>query len=204
MEINNMYKDCSELPIFNFFEILNNNDYKFLLRKKYRKKEIDEELGFKLREHFKSILAEYNHLTDNKKLLRRYNEELRIEFMEYRYNITSKLISLYVETGEFEILLIIKDLGWQLNSAKDVLDQLTRIRKNLIGLKNKVKIAKANFIKKYGNKREKTSKFDLEKQCVNLEVGIPLPYKINMYKDSIKRFVQYNNILEAKISKNNG
>jgi len=205
MLLDKVYADCSELPIFNFFKIIDENDYKYLFKENIDKVYIDDFLNQKLHAHFKKILAEYNGLTKNDKLIKEYQAKFHIDFLEFRYNITNKCISLYMQTNSFEVVLLLKELGWQINSAKDVISQVLVIKKRLLGIKNQIKIAKSNFVNKYGNKKSKTeTSTDVEKMCISLEVGIPLSYKINIYEDSIKRFIHYSSILERKNTKQNG
>lgn len=203
MNKDNIYKDCSEIPIFNFFELVKEKDLQLLLRPGHDLKDFDVN---ELSQVVIDMLREYNAITDNTKLMREYQDKLDIEYYEARYNMSKKIISLYLEHNEIEVLLLLKDLQWQLNELESIGPQLKRIQRNLIGLSNKIKIKKANFVKKY--KRtvgDENDSSDLEKQILYLESSIPLHYKIDIYTDSIKRFVYWNEILENKNKQlNNG
>lgn len=193
-----MYKNCSEIPIFNFFEIIKTKDFSLLLEEGENLSDFKDE---ELYDVLMNIMIEYNALTDNKKLMQEYKSKLDIEYLEAKYNLTKELIAMYVESDSIEVLLTLKRFNWQIDTTKDIKPQLDRILKNLIGLKNQINIKKANFIKKFKKEHRKNNdhpNFDLEKAIISLEIGIPLNYKIDVYKDSIKRYVFWSKALEDK------
>lgn len=203
MKDKRLYLNCYELPIWNFFEIIKTEDLSLLVRKN---KDVDK---FKKEDLFlvlTDIIKEYNELTDNNDLIREYRSKLDIELLEYRYNITKKILQLYLETESIEVLLTLKELQWVIDTAKPINPQIKRINANLIGIKNKINIAKSKFINKFKKEQKKDNpNFNLEESIVYLEINIPLNYKINTKKDSIGRFIAWNKAIENKNKKiNNG
>lgn len=191
-----MYKNCSEIPIFNFFEVIKTKDFSLLLKEGEDIKDFKEEDLFEV---LLNIMVEYNALTENKKLMQEYTQRLDIEYMEAKYNLTKELISMYHECGDPEVLTVLKGFNWSIDLSKELKPQLDRILRNLVGLKNQIGIKKANFVKRFKkDTKEQNPNFDLERAIVHLETGIPLSYKIDVYKDSIKRYVYWVKILEQK------
>lgn len=191
-----LYKDCSELPMFNFFEIVETRDLSLLVKKKKHLKEFSEE---ELINRLIEIIQEYNEITANTELLREGKAKIDVEFMEMRYNVSKKILSLYLETEAIEVLLTLRDLQWTIDPEKPINPQIARINKSLMGIKNKINIQKSRFLLKF--KKEKTRdnpNFDLQEQVLNLEINLPLNYKVDIYKDSIKKFVLWNEILSKK------
>lgn len=192
-----LYNNCSELPMHNFFELIKNKDLSFLVKKKNKAELFSED---ELQNKLIDIISEYNELTDNTDILREGKSKLNIEFLEMRYNLTKKILSLYLESEAIEVLLTLKDLQWSIDITKPFNPQIARINKALIGLKNKINIEKSKFIKKFKKeeKQNTTPNFDLQEQVLKLEINLPLNYKVNIYKDSIKKYVLWNDILEKK------
>lgn len=191
-----MYTNCSKLPIFNFFELLKTKDLSLLLEEGEKIKDFDDK---ELLDVMFNIMTEYNSITENKKLMQEYKQTLDIEFLEVKYNLSKELISLYNNDNQIDFLIALKEFDWKINLNDPIKPQLDRIIKSLVGLKNKINIRKINFVKKF--KREhnnNTTNFDLDQAVVNLEVGIPLSYKIDIHKDSIKKYVYLVKSLENK------
>lgn len=191
-----MYNNCAKIPIYNFFELIKTKDFKLLLEDG---ESIDDYKDDYLMSVMIDILTEYNALTNNKKLMQEYTQKLNIEYLEAKYNISKEIISLYHENPEIDFLIALKEFGWIIDLNGDIKKQLDRILKNLIGLKNKINIRKSNFVKKFRKQNnETTPNFDIERAVINLEVGIPLSYKIDIYKDSIKKYIYWVESLENK------
>ena len=196
MQNKNLYKDCSELPIFNFFELVRTKDFKFLFKKEVNLDKYYEEELFKL---LMDIFLEYNEITENKKLLQELQAKLDIEYMQARYEISKHLLSIYLETGDINVLFGLKEFKWIIDTSKNIMPQVKRITKSLIGLKNQINIKKINFVKRFQKQTKETQpNFNLDRSIISLEVGIPLNYKINVHKDSIKRYVYWHKALEDK------
>lgn len=192
-----MYKKCSEIPIFNFFELIKSRDPIHL----FKSGEIPEDISTEeLSNAVSELLTEYNELTKNTALMREYRDHLDIEYLEAKYNFSKMLIALYLDHGEIEIITAINRFDWGIKRDQPLLPQLEALTKKLIGVKNQLKIKKANFIKKYRRNKteEQPTNFNLQKQIIYLETGIPLSYKINIHEDSIERFVYWNEVLESK------
>jgi hypothetical protein len=191
-----MYKNCSEIPIYNFFEVIKTRDFKLLLEDGDDPADFEEE---HLAQTLIDIMNEYNGLTDNRKLMQEYRSRLDIDYLEARYHMTKELISMYNEFEAIEIFMALADWNWKVNPEDKINPQLDRIIKNLVGIKNQINIKKANFKNRFGKKKDDAPPtFDLEESIINLEIGIPLSYKINIYKDSIKRYVFWTKALDQK------
>jgi len=189
------YTNCSELPIYNFFEFAETKDSNFL--KVNKKNEVG---GDKLAKAAFDILCEYNALTDNKKLIKKYKEQINVEYLEAKYYAAKKILSLYIDTLDINVLLLIKEFGFPIDTAKLIMPQIKRISRSLLGIKNRLKIHKVKLekINLKTLKEVDDSKGDIEKNCMYLEAGIPLSYRIDIYKDSIKKYIYWNQILESK------
>jgi hypothetical protein len=193
-----VYNSCSNIPIFNFFELVKTKDFSLLFEDGIVPEGVTEE---DLAHAVSEILTEYNELTKNSALMREYRDNFEIEYLEAKYNFSNLLIAMYIEYEDVEIIYTINRFGWDLNTDTSLMPQLDALKRQLIGIKNQLKIKKSRFIKLYRKNKEEGSEptnFNLQKQIIYLETGIPLNYKIDIYKDSVERFVYWNEILENK------
>lgn len=191
-----IYKNCSEIPISNFFKLLETGDLALLFKEPKDFEKSQEEKLFKI---FSDIVMEYHELTSNDKFVQQRKAEFDIEYLEFRYNMTKQLLSIYNETEELEVLILLKELNWKINLEADPVGQLKHIVKNLIGLKNRIKIKKSAYRRKYKTEAQKsTPNFKLEDQLIELEVGIPLSFRIDPDTDTISRYIKWMSILEQK------
>lgn len=198
MPSKDIYTSCSDIPIYNFFELIETKNFDLL----YKKSGVGGEKydDAKLSDIFSNILLEYHELTKNNEILREKKEKFDIELMEYRYNLTKELISMYLNTGIVDFVSLLNELGWSIDTEKNVIDQLNAIPNKLKGLKNQLNIKKINFVKRFKKQHEPSPppNFNLQKQLINLEIGIPLSFKIDMFTDTMERFIFWNEILDNK------
>ena len=195
MKKNSLYQGCRDLPISNFFGLLESNDLSLLV-KEGSITDFEEE---QLHEKFLEITKEYHELKQNQALLDELKAKFNISFLEYEYEITKELIRIYNKTEEYGALLVLNEMKWNIKFDKDIEPQLKSITHRLKGIKNQIKIKKSNFVRKYQKKYKATTpNFNLDRQLIELEIGIPLNYKIDPEKDSISKYVHWLNILEEK------
>lgn len=187
---------CSELPIYNFFKVVEDKDLSLLIKKKSKIEDFEEDELFNA---LTSIFKEYNELTDNRPLIKEFRSKLDIDFMEFRYHITKEILSLYVESESIDVLITLRELQWSIDTSKEINPQIERITKRLIGIKNQINISKARFVEQFQKKQKQDNpNFNLQKEILNLEINLPLSYKIDIHKDSIEKYVLWNKLLESK------
>jgi len=94
-----IYKSCSEIPIKNFFDLLDTGDLVHLLKKP---RQLNESEKKDLFDTFNDIVLEYHELTKNDKFVQQKKAEFDIEYLEFRYNLTKEIIRLYSKNKNIE------------------------------------------------------------------------------------------------------
>jgi len=200
----NIHKKCSTLSIYSFDRIVETNNLKYLIKDFDEDKEVSltSEQFDDLSIAFENISNEYNELIMNKKLVKNYKTRISILELEFLYDTTARVLKLFGETEEIEVLGLLVDLKWEFDKEKEIDPQLAKIEQKLKGIKNRIKIGKAGYIERY-KKPETKEKSNLVKQALYLEMGLEMKRRINIKKTSVEEWVNLVNISIEK-SKRNG
>jgi len=194
-----IHKTCDSLSIFSFEEILKTKDYRhlFINYKKYRDIELNEEQKIDFEKVFIGIFYEYSELTFNKKILKNYKMQIEIELLEYRYSTTVRILQLYAEYGNIEVLGLLPDLDWSLNIEKEIEPQIVVIQRKLKFVKNKIKIQKIKYSDLYKDTSEKAVR-NINKEALVLELNLGLNRSINPKLTSVVEWVNLINLNNEK------
>ena len=184
------YKD-SRIPVYNFFKYIETKDHKLLLKKKC-KNITQEQIQF-LDEAFTSIFYEYCYLTKDDTLLYVFKREIFLEFTETKINTITKILDLYREFGEIEVLDLLNDIDIPFTRSKDIDNQVKVVIRKLKGLRNKYKIARSKI------KDVKTqSSFNLEKETSSIEISLGLKYSIDTQTCTLNKWVSKVILIKEK------
>ena len=196
-----LHKSCSTLSIFSFHKILSTFDYRYLIKDFFEEENLYEDfnetdLGETI---FANILKEYTKLTSSLKEVKNYKHKILIKELEFKYDTTTSILNLYNSTSSLEVLWVLGDIGWKINRDIPYGPQIDRITKLCIGLKNKIKIQKINYTKKYEKKSEQNKKnISLSKQAVYLESNLELGYFLDVRKCSVEQWQNYQDLSREK------
>lgn len=197
---NKIYNTCDELPIYFFYKILDEKELGFLY-KNYNGKELTAKERAIAQDAFNNIIYEYSELTFSRKILNKFNAEVKITCMDFRYNASKKVLLLYNVDGDFNVLEILNKLGFSISKDGDIESQINRVIKQLKGLQNKIKIEKANYLKI--NKVKDEIKSNLEDQATALEMSLKVGYQLNTRVITVAKWISLNNA-QNKIAKQYG
>jgi hypothetical protein len=196
-----LHTSCSTLPIYSFDKLIETLDYRYLIvdyfgdKSKYKKfntKGNGEEI-------FNIILKEYAIITSDVKQIKNLKHLFLITELEYKYNVTTRILKLYEKTESLEVLWVLEDIGWKLRRDIPYGHQIENITKLCIGLKNKIKIQKINYTKKYEKKeKENKNKISLSKQAIYLQSNLELGYFLDTKTCSVETWNNLINLSEEK------
>lgn len=190
-----LYKSCDTLPIHNFIQILDKNDFRYLITvfddendtfELTKKQQLDYALIFN------DIFYEYSDLTDNTKLRKGLREQLLIEQWSIIYMVITTCSGLYIKYEKEHLLKPINQIDYpvSIDFDKPILPQLESLDRKMKGLKNKIKIKKIKISKRAGAKDIKEEvKQDLERDALYLEKGLELGRKIDPRTTSVRRWI---------------
>ena len=201
-----IYQSCSEIPIYNFMMYLHTMDAKLLISnlEKFDEEVIEKFISSnskKISKSINKIEKEYQALTFEKRDLNKNKEIASMMFLEVKHNTISKVVSIFMNTGDVSVLDLLNDLGVGFNIDKPIAKQLEKARRTNKGIRNKINIKQANFKKKYKiDENVKTEyepadvEINLDAQALTMEGNLETGYKINIKKTSVLRWV---NLMEA-------
>lgn len=190
-----LYKSCSTLPINNFWQIIETEDLRFLIKKfdfENNKIKLSEENKIALSYIWEEIYFEYSEITSNHKLKSTLKKQCLIQEWETIYYLVKECISLYDKYENKEVLELINKLNhksFKIDFEKPIAKQLNILDKKLKGLKNKIKIFKIKLVE--STKQEKQEvKSDLERDALYLEKNLDLKRAIDVRKTPVKTWVR--------------
>lgn len=186
-----LYKNCQDLPIFNFDVIYRTNDFKFLVVGYDGYKDIQVPKG--ANERWQEIKNEWVKLLDDNVIIQYYQLILETTYLQTRYNVVKSLLEqiykrdMDSETMESYIEALAK-WKYHWNKKNEKLVEIKRLLKQLKASQNKISL-KLDLIEKMQKENNFTDDVSsLEKQQVVLEkiTGI----RINIKKDSTAKWIE--------------
>lgn len=137
------YRNCDELPIYNFFKIKETNDlsYLYLDFDEYNEVEVEE----KMKDVWESLLEEYSNLTGDNSTIRYYDLIREIIALESRFDVVNTLLQMINIGGMSREMLIsyskaLKVWKYNLNVDKPLKDEIAKLIKQLKQSKNKIRL----------------------------------------------------------------
>ncbi len=204
------HKSVRTLSIYSFNELVKSNDLRFLLASFDQWQDEDLILSIEeikeAKQISEDIFYQYAELTNNYKMLAEYKAKFIIVEAEYRYDVTLKVLEFYLLSRDVEILDSLNKLQWKFDKNENIDEQLQSISQSMRGLKTKLDLLKVKFKNKYGakeDKKEEAIKFvdRLDKEAIELELGLKLNYSINTKLTTVSRWVNMCNMLTDRNSK---
>jgi hypothetical protein len=196
-----IHKDCSALSIFAFNEITKTQDLRWLLKdfdeNDCNKLELTDEQKIELSEVFSNIFYEYGELTSNLKITSGYKKRIQIKYLENKYDICKKIISIYNESQLIEVVELLNEFKYKIDIKKELAPQIEVVVDSLNALETEIKILKINYKNQFGTKSE--IEYNLDKEAFQLEMNLKLNYSIDVKKTSVKRWVTMMNVSNEKM-----
>lgn len=184
-----LHKSCSTIPIYSFYEILETNDYRYLIKgyfgenKKAYTKLKDSK---KLKLIFETILKQFILISDKNnsnfkiKQVKDFNNKFLLTELKFKYNTTSKILNLYSSNESLELLLLLIEVGWEFDVDLPYGPQIDKISKACLGLKNQIKIKEASLKNKTIAKKSNNKEISLAKQAIYLQNNLGLNYFLDI------------------------
>lgn len=201
------YRNCEELPIYNFYKVLDKKDFSYLVvdYNAYDKIEPNEELI----SLWENIYEEYLRLSKNNTMLLYYETVSELLYLESRYEVAMTLLQ-QISMGRMDknmlnaYVLELNKWNYILDIKKPLKDELNRLTMQLKQSENKIRLKQS--IKKELEDGNKEIPMTLVEQQVKLEQSLSRN-EIDTKKTSVLKWIQL--IKEVKFIneeriKNNG
>lgn len=189
--MNYLYNNCDDLPIHNFYKVLETGNYSYLVvgYDGYCKVEFDKELAEK---RWTEIHEEYCSLTNNNKTLMYLSLYKEILYLKTKQFVSSTLTELLIKVRlDVDTLRkYAKELsnwGYELDLEGDIPNQIHSIAKKIRFSENKLKL-KESQLKELTSDTDDSEKTTLIEQTVRLE-QILSRNEIDLKKTSVSKYI---------------
>jgi len=171
--VKNIYKFCDELPVFNFYKIIETKDYSWLYVDfdGYNKIEITNDID----NIWESIYTEYLELTGDSTSILYYEVVKELLYLQTRYNVVGTLLQ-QLSMGKMSkqifphYVIELKKWQYNLDINKPLKEELERLARQLKSSKNRINIKEEE--RKSFEKKETGEKLSLIQQQVKLEQAL--------------------------------
>lgn len=197
------YKNCKTIPMYNFYEILATNNYKWVLMNYNDNSDVDisEKENNRLKLIFQDIFNEYLELKKDEKVLKTLKQRAIIANLENRFFWGVTLSKLYLKNKSKETLESLKSWKFKVNESDDLNSIFDSLNKQLKALRTKINLEKSTFNKLTKDNNVKKD-FNIEKQAINVAKGLDLKYPINTKETTMLQWIAYCENLEHIIKEN--
>lgn len=184
-----LYKDCSDISIYNFDQIYKTENYMYLVVGYDGYKDVKIPDGYK--ERWKEIKDEWISLIDDNSVTYYYQLVLEVAYLQSRYDVSGMLLhQVWIQDMDSETLnsyiKVLKLWGYKYNKSKDKADEVNRLMLQRKSSENKLSI-KSSELKKLREEHEDKEVSTLEQQALIIEQATGI--KINIKKDSVTTWV---------------
>ena len=199
----NIHKSCDSLSIWSFYKIIETENLAYLI-KGYN---LDNEITLKNKDKevlincWNDIVTEYGMLTVNSDIIKNYKLQLLISALEFEHSVSINILNKFSELESTDILLLLNEFGYDIDIEKDLAPQLTSVVSKLKSLKNRIKIHKINYSKKY-QKNVKKVEVNLDREALMLEMNLKISHGINVRKTTVERWLNMVELNNEKASIN--
>lgn len=167
------YRNCDEMPIFNFFRVLESKDFSYMYLDYDGYNTVKIEKG--INEVWDKIYQEYLNLVGDNTTIIYYNLVNDLLYLETRYSIASSLLQ-QILMGRMSdemlraYILELRKWNYKIDEKKPLTKELERMVRQLRGSENKIRIKKEE--KKELEKGSTNEKMTLIEQQVKLEQAL--------------------------------
>ena len=182
------YRNCDELPMYNFSKILETNNYAYLVvgYDGYEDAVFEES---KANEFWESIYEEYCKLTQDNKSLMYFAIFQELVYLKTRYQVAVTLLT-QLELGlsddlKNDFIEELRKWKYKINKDRPLKDELGRMLKQLNASTNAIKIKQSQLD---DLKAKNSEKLSLIEQTVKLELALG-KNEIDIKKTVVAKFV---------------
>lgn len=196
-----LYRDCSDLPIYNFDQIIKNNEYSYLVvgYDGYNKVDFDMELA---QSRWAEIYNQYCVLSDDNATSMFYALIIELNYLKTRKYFVTVIVEQLKSGGNRQEIIdkFINSLGlwgYHIDKEKPLEEEILKVEKKIRGSNNRIEL-KQSEIESMTNESE--GSMSLTKQVVKLEQGLGRE-NIDPKKTSVEKWLELLNELKAKIER---
>ena len=198
------YSKCKTIPMFRFYEIMETEEYRWLLKDFNDDSDIslpEEELNA-LKELFQTLFNEYIELKKDTKVLKTLKQRAIIANLENRMFWGATLLKLFIQNPTEETAESLRSWKFKIDTTKPLDLEVESVTKQLKSLRTKINMEVSAYEKMVENKSKSKEKLNIEKQAINVAKGLDLKYPINTKETTMVQWLAYCENLEYIIKEN--
>jgi len=198
-----IHRSISTLPIYSFRKIIETGDLSFFVKGNFEEQKYeftDSEIKM-LSEVLDNILDELDGtFTKLNVKLKDLNTQFLILQLEFKYNTTINVLDLYSNYQHIEVALLLKELGWKLDTSRAIGPQVDSIIQKCKGLLMTINIQKSKYVKEKKAKEKKAEdSISLDKEALYLQHNLELGYEINTKTTTVERWYNLKKLHQEKM-----
>jgi len=185
-----LHKTCDTLPIYNFYKIIETDDFNYLMVGYNDLNQFDGELDpAQIGANWNEILTEYSKLVSNKKIITNYEKQIQILGLEFDIKCITETLDNFEEFEDGLVLTLLENFGINIDLKKPIGNQIEMVVRKVKGLRNKVRILKVNYANQFGKEEKKQVKSNLVKEALSLEMSLEMGREIDVRTTSVSKWV---------------
>lgn len=192
------FANSKELPLYNFFEIIENNDVGFLLKKP---KELTKDEILQLKAVWVNIFDEYITLRNNEQSKEHYRVRADVLTLEAKLQNLKTLTYLFSVVSDndtmMELIKALSSLGFPIDQRKPRQKEYERLIRHQKAIQTNINRKKSDR-KDIFNKEKKQVKRNYEQDVADVEMMLNKNF-IDTKKVTVSRWVSYLNQVDKKI-----
>ena len=200
------YKSCKTLPMYNFYEILGSNDYRWLLKAFNYDSDmiVSDEENKRLETVFYNIFNEYIELKNDTKTINNIKQRAIIANLENRLFWGATLLKLYIKNPTEGTAKALKEWKFKIDFNGNLEKEIKSVSNQLKSLKTKINIEVSKYestLEK--NKSKKEIKFNIDEQTISIAKVLELNFPIIAKTTTVSQWVAYCKNAERVIKQRN-
>jgi len=179
----NIYKNCEELPLWNFQKYLETNDLKYFTKNLKPQKGLDKVMT--------NIFDEYMTLSKNQSMFQRIYKSSKIMKLEGKYNCVMLLLKClynYEHTNLTKFNELVNELekwNYRIDRTKDIFSQIEVISQKVQNIKTQIEVLVIEL-----KKDDNIESQSIEKQLITVGRILELKYKLNSKEINLKEWIE--------------
>lgn len=200
------YKSCKTLPMYNFYEIIGSNDYRWILKDFNEDSDtiLSKEENNRLESTFNNIFNEYVELKNDAKIINNLKQRAIIANLENRLFWGATLLKLYMSNPTEETANALKEWKFKVNINGNLQNEVDSLTRQLKSLRTKINMEVSKFettLEK--NKKQKDVKFNIDEQTISIAKVLELNFPIIAKQTTVSQWVAYCKQAEQVVKQRN-
>ena len=190
------YKSCKTLWMHNFYEIIDSDDYRWLVKgfDEDSDLELTEKQEVELKELWQTLFNEYVELKGDQAIIKSLRKRALIAELQKRLYWGSTFLQLIIKNPRSsnldDFIIELKKYKFKFDKSKPINTEVEKLIKQLKSLKTKFNLETSKYEKSL-EKSESKEKVDITEQTVSIAKILDLKYPIDSKSTTVSKWIAY-------------